>query len=245
MHPPLIILTLKDNVERRTRLLSTLESQGVPYELWFAVDGRSGLPQKYERLVDRQQIFKNLRRNMGDAEISCALSHHFIYREILDRDLEAAIILEDDAILDERFFDFLRVAQNFSYDLLLLDYGQAIVSRFDILKQGRKTMAYRSLVSPYYATGYVITREGAQKIVDQSLPISSLADWPIDISKIRTYAALPRIVDHPCGRTAASDIQSDRLKNPPNKRYDMRRFKLSKILDWRAWHRKLLGKRVP
>ena len=76
MHPPLIILTLKDNVERRTRLLSTLESQGVPYELWFAVDGRSGLPQKYERLVDRQQIFKNLRRNMGDAEIACALSHH-------------------------------------------------------------------------------------------------------------------------------------------------------------------------
>jgi len=104
MKPPIIILTLKDRVARRTRLLSVLKTQGVPYELWFAVDGRNGLPQKYEHLVDRQQIFKNLHRDLGEAEIACALSHQLIYKEILDRNLKAAIILEDDAIIDETFF---------------------------------------------------------------------------------------------------------------------------------------------
>ena len=109
MKPPVIILTLKDRVDRRTRLVNALEAQGVRYELWFAVDGRSGLPQKYEHLVDRQQIFKNLQRDMGEAEIACALSHQLIYKEIIDRNLKAAIILEDDAIIGETFLDFYRL----------------------------------------------------------------------------------------------------------------------------------------
>jgi len=248
MKPPIIILTLKDRVARRTRLLSVLKTQGVPYELWFAVDGRNGLPQKYEHLVDRQQIFKNLHRDLGEAEIACALSHQLIYKEILDRNLKAAIILEDDAIIDETFFDFYRAEQNFNYDLLLLHYNTTIVSRFDTLKQGRKIMGYRSLTSPFSTLGYVITRKGAKKISDQSMPVSYVADWPIDLSKILTYAAIPKIVEAPSGTNIDSDIQKGRLENDHTtslkKLNRIKRYKLSNILDWKVWYRRLLGKKV-
>jgi glycosyl transferase family 25 len=182
---------------------------------------------------------------MSETEIACALSHQLIYQEILHRNLEAAIILEDDAIVDERFFDFYWLNKNFSYDLLLLHYSKAIVSRFEKLKLGRDMVAHRSLVSPYSTMGYLITREGAQKIIDQSLPISSIADWPIDLSKIWTYATFPRIIDHPRSSNVDSDIRSECIKNKRTAinqiRFNIRYYILLKILNWRFYYRKLFG----
>lgn len=246
MHPIMIILTLEDAVERRAPLLNILESHGVPYELWYAVDGRRGLPKKYEAMIDRAAAYQKLHREMGNAEFACALSHHFMYREILDRGLAAAVILEDDAIVDEQFFDFLKTVHTCSYDLLLLDHGNARVSRFDRLKLGGATMAYRSQASTWHTTGYVITRAGAQKMVDQSLPIISPADWPTDISKMRTYAAHPRLVDHPDQWTGASDIRQDRPQSEQTRLHRKRRslswfFKLN---NWRNVYRRLFGKWV-
>lgn len=246
MQPVLFILTLEDTVERRAPLLNILESHGIPYELWYGVDGRSGLPAEHESLIDRAAARQNLRREMGNAEFACALSHHFMYQAILDRGLDAAIILEDDAIVDGRFFDFLKAKHTFRYDLLLLDHWEALVSRFDRQKLGGATTAYRSLSSPSLATGYIITRGGAQKMVDQSLPIKRPADWPTDISKMQTYAVAPRLVDHPDLETFPSSIRQDRKQ--PRQMYirqnGIRPSRFFKLSNWRNTYHKRFGKWV-
>jgi len=241
-----IILSLEDAAARRAPLVKVLQSHDVSYEIWHAIDGRNGLPPEYERLIDRPAARRKLGRDMGNAEFACALSHHFIYRDILKRGLDMAVILEDDAIVDDLFFRFLNTVQTPACDLLLLDHMRALVRRTERLKLADGGMAYRCISSPWLTTGYIITRDGAQKLVGQSLPISAPADWPTDLSEMLAYAVAPRLVDHPDLKSAGSDIRHDR---PPlesrasrRKRRTSRRF--LRLSYWRKTYHKRLGKWV-
>jgi glycosyl transferase family 25 len=246
MKPTVIILSLEDAVERSAPLLKDFESHGVPYEIWHAIDGRKRLPSEYENLIDRPAARRNLGRDMGNAEFACALSHHFIYRDILKRGLEMAVILEDDAIVDDRFFSFLNMTQTPACDLLLLDHMRALVRRTDRLKFADGGMAYRCISTPWLTTGYIVTHDGAEKLVNQSLPITLPADWPTDITAMQTYALAPRLVDHPDMTSAGSSIRQDR--GPVESLVERRRRRTSRrFLRLSYWHKtyhKRLGKWV-
>jgi glycosyl transferase family 25 len=236
---PVIVLSLEDAHDRRAALVQTLHAQEIPFEIWHAVDGRKGLAPEYEQMIDRRATEQNLGRQMGNAEYGCALSHQQIYRVILDRDLAAAVILEDDAIPSPHLFEFIEAGQMPDCDLLLLDHGGARVSRRDRFAFGGVT-AYRCKNAPYLTTGYAITRAGAAALVAAGTPLAGLADWPMDISTLRSYAVLPRIVDHPAEENSASDIKQDRDQHVRPRRYkrnDPRRF-LEKDYWQRTWHKR-------
>jgi glycosyl transferase family 25 len=238
---PVFILSLEDAAERRAPLVEAFQARGVPFEMWHAVDGRNGLAPKYEKMIDRGATQRNLGRQMGNAEYGCALSHHLIYRAILERDLDAAIILEDDAIVGKQFFDFLSTAATPNCDLLLLDHAHALVSRTDRMKFDDTIVAYRCKSSPMLTTGYLVTRNGAARLAEGTTPISAVADWPDEITRMRTYALTPRLVDHPDVETAASDIRDNRKQFPlVKKRRDPKRFLA--LGYWKKTYYKLLGK---
>lgn len=246
MTPAVFILSLEDAADRRAPLINAFQSEGVPYEIWHAVDGRNGLPAEYETLIDRPGALRYLGREMGNAEFACALSHHFIYRDILKRGLKMAVILEDDAIIDDRFFRFINRVEVPDCDLLLLDHMRALVRRGDKLNLGDGAKAYRCLSAPWLTTGYIISHDGAQMLAERSLPIMAPADWPSDISRMRTYAVTPRLVDHPEMKSAASDIKQDRGPSESlasrRKRRTPRRF--LRLSYWRKTYHKRLGKWV-
>ncbi|MDG1430649.1 MAG: glycosyltransferase family 25 protein [Paracoccaceae bacterium] len=238
----MIILSLEDAIERRAPLISALESHDISYEIWHAIDGRNGLPTDYETMIDRDGAREYLKRDMGNAEFACALSHHFIYRAVLERDLDMAVILEDDAIVDEQFFRFLKMVQIPDCDLLLLDHMRAMVRRTNQFKLESGVAAYRCLSSPLLTTGYIITKSGARKLLDQSLPIASPADWPIDVTTMQTFVTVPRLVDHLDVHTGPSDIRQDRQRHAYRKRRTARRF--LRLSYWRKTFHKRLGKWV-
>ncbi|MBQ1202997.1 MAG: glycosyltransferase family 25 protein [Loktanella sp.] len=242
---PVIILSLEDAVERRAPLLKEFEVRGVPFEVWHAVDGRNGLAPEFEQMIDRDATRRNLGRPMGNAEYGCALSHHLIYRAIVERGLDAAVILEDDAIVDDQFFRVLAKIAVPSCDLILFDYGRALVSRNGRVKLSPGIFGYRCRSSPILTTGYLVTQSGAKKLLEQSTPVAALADWPTDIAQLTTYVATPRLVDHPDIETTHSDIQQDREKYDvpvPRQPNDPKRF--LKATYWRKTYYKRLGKWV-
>jgi glycosyl transferase family 25 len=243
MQPIVFILSLGDAVDRRAPLINALTINGVSFEIWDAVDGRNGLPSTYDEMIDRPAASLNMKREMGDAEFACALSHHLIYREIVDRDLDMAVILEDDAIVDRPFFEFMKLVQNLKCDLLLLDHMRARVRRMGKLVVGKNVTAYRCATVPWLTTGYLITRNGAQKLADQSLPIAAHADWPIDITKMSAYAVSPRVVDHPDMEAGASDIRQDRPSVTPLELRRSRRTiaRFLRTSYWRKTFHKRLG----
>lgn len=238
---PVIILSLEDAVARRAPLIDAFKARSVPFEIWNAVDGRHGLAPEYEQLIDREATKRILGREMGNAEYGCALSHHLIYRSILERDLDAAVILEDDAIVGDQFFEFLNTVNIPSCDLLLLDHERAMVSRTDRVELSKTILAHRCKSSPLLTTGYLVTRTGAELLAEGNTPVSRLADWPVDITRMRSYALTPRLVDHPNAETAASDIRENREKlQRQKKRRDPKRFLA--LSYWKKTYYKRFGK---
>lgn len=243
MKPTLFIISLEDAVERRAPLLKELDTRNIPYEIWNAVDGRSELAPEHEALIDRAATHKNLGRPMSNAEYGCALSHHLVYKAILERGLHLAVILEDDAIVGDEFFDAINNIGRPHFDLLLLDHEWAVVSRTDRMKFGNNILAYRCKSQPDRTTGYCVTRSGAFKLVKWSTPIAALADWPVDITQMQAYAVSPRLVDHPDPAIAASYIEHDRYQlqmATARKRRNSKRFLEAKY--WRRKYYKRFGK---
>ena len=204
---PIFIITLPDAQQRREPLIGQLHRAGIAHELWIGVDGRHGLPPDEERYVDRDKAKRVSHRVLGDAEFACALSHHHLYAEIVTRDLPGAIILEDDARVAEPFFSFHDGLEVGDWDLLLLDHKKTFVHRAASFALPGGAVAHPISVAGYLTTGYAISVSGAHAMRDRSLPITAPADWPCDITELRSYAAMPRLVGHPGKSEAQSDIR--------------------------------------
>ena len=49
----IFVISLKDSKDRRKEMESQMKSLGLAFEFFDAIDGRQGLPNKYESMVDR------------------------------------------------------------------------------------------------------------------------------------------------------------------------------------------------
>ena len=97
---PILVISLPDCTDRRERIARHLNDLSLPFEFLDAVDGRHGLPAECEPLVDRESRRGSRAADgpMTDAEFACALSHIQACRQVLERNLSHALILEDDAM---------------------------------------------------------------------------------------------------------------------------------------------------
>lgn len=238
---PIFVLTIEGGDKRRAPLLQRLKGMGLEYELFFGVDGRQGLPAVHEPLIDRSAQIETSGRAMTDGEYACTLSHLFIHRQIVARGLACAIVLEDDALIGTTFAALARGRIPVPGDLLMLDHAGGFYQWRRPVALGQGLHGYRVAIAPYLATGYVLTRQAAGFMLDHAFPVHGVADWPCDIRGLQSYAAHPRIVDHPDPRTGPSDLQSARLalrldqraKRPSGpKRLLTRAYWMRRKIDW-------------
>ncbi len=73
-----------------------------------------------------------------DVEFACALSHIKALQMVIDRDLDYALVMEDDAIPDPRLPKYLAGRHFVGAELTSLNYGRAWVRRGG---QRRRSMA--------------------------------------------------------------------------------------------------------
>jgi len=193
---PIFLLSLDDAAARRARLVGQLEALGLGFEIVSAIDGRTGLSERHEAMIDRAAARANLGRDMADTEYACALSHHLLYRRVRDEGLAGAVVLEDDAILLPHFAGFMAQRAYETAELIALDHWFGRIWRFSGARLTGTVRAGRLSLLPCLTTGYSISAAGCAFMIGNSLPISRTADWPCDIRTIGARAAFPRIVDH-------------------------------------------------
>lgn len=104
------IVSLKSDEERRVKISKFLNDHNVNYKFIDAVYGR-GLSEEYISELNTHYAEVRLGRKIGRGEIGCTLSHLSIYNYIIAQSIGTACILEDDAILDERFIKFINELQ--------------------------------------------------------------------------------------------------------------------------------------
>lgn len=183
---------------------------GLEFAIHDAIDGRNGLDDSYEGLIDREYVETAINRRVVDAEWACALSHQAIYARILEQGHPGAVILEDDAILTPRFKKFILEKTYRTAPMVLLDHHIAKFRWHTARRVLPGTFAMQLRRNPVLTTAYSISARAAEHISTRSRPLRGLADWPCDITELGATGLFPRIIGHPKFRTDGSHIEPAR-----------------------------------
>lgn len=219
----IFIVSLQQDVEKRAAISKILNEFNLDFTFIDAVYGKE-LSTDYLHSLRNNSSGKLVDRGFPatPGEIGCTLSHLKAYQEVLNRGLEWACILEDDAILDIRFKKFINDFD--SKDLnplnLYLLGGQTPNSKKYIIKSIKNVRKvggqnfYKTIGSDhiiYRTCCYLISSNLAKNIISLGNDELILADdWGYLVEKgsIRSIY-LSDFVEHPIDLTD-SHIQKER-----------------------------------
>ena len=159
--------------DRLVSIKSFLTAAALPAERVTGVEGLAIPPQFREFFFDGDALHSKLRAG----EVGCYASHLVAMELVLQRDLDYALILEDDAAVPADINQILAdviAALPKGWDLVHLckDTNRAIKT-IAALPGKRRLIRYSRV--PETTTGYLISRSGAQKFLK---PLKRY--WPID-----------------------------------------------------------------
>lgn len=123
------IINLKRRADRKEEMERQLKKAGIKeYKFIEAVDGSKVDFNDFHR-YDKMIATKHNGEEMLPGEIACALSHINIYEQMERENINAALILEDDVVLPEKFVKILEYidVENVSSDLITFNYPKISV----------------------------------------------------------------------------------------------------------------------
>lgn len=228
----ILVISLLRSPDRRDVIAARLKDLGLDFSFIDAIDARKLSPESIKEIQAAQQTHRDYGRNIGTTEIACAMSHAEGYKEITRSNLDGAIILEDDAIIDDNFrslFFWLKDQSRPPQGLWLLGGGEylekSVVKNYFDFAVLAKTPAFtdqswgaishveRCFDRLARACGYFIDKESATRLLENNSPPKALADdWPFFIRQgwITPYLCKPYLIKHPLIIAGQSLLQEDR-----------------------------------
>lgn len=136
-------------------------------------------------------------RALTPGEYACALSHRLALEAFLRGTGTHALILEDDAVVGPGLLRFVEEHGYEAASLVLLHHVRArVTSRAPVpLCAGHEGLTVA--LNPFRTTAYSVDRDAAAALVAAFTPVTSTADWPLDLTRLGALAAMPEIVGHP------------------------------------------------
>lgn len=187
------LINLPRSVERRARMEAQLQTLGLDYTLFDAVDGQADWDRLAES-VDLPAFRRNVGREVLPGEIGCYHSHLGVWQALIASGPKAALVLEDDVVFHEDFLLALdrALANADCWDMLKLN---KIRAKFPV-EQGRLgEYKLTAFVGSFTGMGaYLITRDCAEKLFHSMLPICRPIDYKldrIDLTRFRHFALQP------------------------------------------------------
>ncbi len=176
----IIIITLKEYGVRSQSLIENLNELGIDYEIYYGVNGKN--INIYDTEYDNIKLlyynleatfYDNTKRLNGErmtrGELGAAWSHINIYKKLLkDDEYDNYIILEDDSLINTTIEYFKTILLNLPNKYDIIHIAKSIWYEFNKI----------SMVNDYYyniskrffncAGGYIISKEGANKLLKSS-----------------------------------------------------------------------------
>lgn len=182
---PCYVVNLATDTQRRVSMQNRLAEQGLQATFFEAVDGRNMNEAELESHVNREKAAREY-GPLSRGEIGTSLSHIYIYRDIIDKNIPYAVILEDDVCLSNDFAELLNtelpscLSRQFSAE-------EAVMVQLTHVRRGFKTGAKllgnsgREAVKPYDSVwltgGYFITLAAAKNLAKGLYPVWAVADF--------------------------------------------------------------------
>lgn len=163
---------------RRANAETLAHTCGLPGEIWAAVDGAALAPAALRAQLGVGLFAPRYPFVLRPGEIGCFLSHRQIWAEIIRRDLDHALVLEDDVALDPgRFPEALALATRHvrtrGYVQLQNRPARGPARLLDQAGGCRLTLPE---VAPLRASAQLISRDAAARLLERS----DSFDRPVD-----------------------------------------------------------------
>ena len=205
---PIFVINLKRSLDRRANISRQLEILGLEYQFIEAVDGSQFTPhevvEKYGEQVFYTNTYDHQRMSLGS--LGCLLSHIKLYELMIENNIPAACVLEDDAELSPRFAEILNatILQKIPWGTLLLghysryrkSYNKGAEAVYWKKKVCRGHYIARAAEFPLTTIGYLIKLPTAKKLLNLAYPIRMPADWVT--SNTELVGDVLRIITPPC-----------------------------------------------
>jgi glycosyl transferase family 25 len=175
---PVVYINLDDALQRRQRLVMQFEKMGIQAERLEAVRWSHLGPQEQARLYSGVLNKKQYHTELVGGEKGCYASHIQAWKMLLDSEHDVMVVLEDDVQLSEHFRSVITALVNLdmAWDMVkLIGRTKEKVQAKRGLCEGFELIDYARV--PSYTAGYVLSREGAQKMLQSRVPFGR----PIDV----------------------------------------------------------------
>lgn len=167
-------------MERRQEILKRMNLYEIPFEFFDAIEGQLLDDSVMNKIHSKGNLFRKMYgRDMEKGEAGAAMSHLSVYRKIIEDDISAAIVLEDDVDFDSLFKFFLFNTNDIEsvfkpYELILMGYSEMFhhhvsgqTSFWHRKKIGKGLYIGKPINWCWGAYAYIITKKGAEKIMSQ------------------------------------------------------------------------------
>jgi Glycosyltransferase family 25 (LPS biosynthesis protein) len=171
----IFVISLARAAERRASMSAHLQALGLEYEMVDGVDGRELPAEEHARLLAPGVTFSS------PGVVGCYMSHMAVYRRLVESGSAAALVLEDDAVLNPAIVPLLRTGlARLDFDYCFLDCADDREPVFydpdARLSLGHGFTAYRLSGGPEGAHAMIVTREAAELRLSHGLPIQNAFD---------------------------------------------------------------------
>ena len=171
-------INLDKSVDRLAKVKKNMDSLNLKFNRFSAVYGKK---------LDNNTIKNNV-TEFGKTILSnysmigCAMSHINLWKQLVNSDSKAYLILEDDAILTNESVEIIKkieiILDKYSIDILNLfctDIGSLFVQKSFTIDNYK----FNKSVFPLITTAYIITKEGSNKLLNKINKISYHIDFQI------------------------------------------------------------------
>ena len=187
------VINLDSSVDRWTRFQKEQERLGLQFERISAVYGRDLTEEQLAAITKPRGI--GYLYPMTPSEYGCFLSHRKAWQRIVDSGERWGVVLEDDVVFADELADLLNhddwlpenadVVQLWSAALKIRIKGSPITLKngYQIVRQCKP--------SSFGAVGYILSRDAAQRALDDSQRINCPVDYYLFETRVYRLSVRP------------------------------------------------------
>jgi glycosyl transferase family 25 len=168
-------ISLPTSLDRRAAVTKKLSDRNLDFEFIDAVDGRVD-QHPYLKNYDEKSFLINRRRTAAPGELGCYVSHLLAWEKCVEVD-EPIVVLEDDFELTDDFEAGIRYLENFIDQISLVRLEPLEKQFFLTSHKDPDFTLVKQLNVGMHTTGYVVTPQGAKKLLERGMTIRA----PIDL----------------------------------------------------------------
>lgn len=176
------LINLDRNIDRLESASRQLSAQGIDFERFPAVDGSALTNEDLNHVLARFHARMARHNPLTKGEIGCALSHAAIWRKMIEGRISAALILEDDVHLSDKFKRALdRVVESMDVTrpqvYLFFDGRLNQFSGLDDASEFIEQLKGSRLKRVWCSEAYVVTLPAARNMLRANYPVVTPIDW--------------------------------------------------------------------